>query len=108
MFGAGPARSAYQFPRRGNNELRANSDFNSSIERKSGMSEMIRQGSEHTDQEILNNLKQDLATINTRIDMLWNVLDDQHEINMMQFTINKTLEHNILILVPKQQDEVMH
>jgi len=72
------------------------------------MSEMIRQGSEHTDQEILNNLKQDLATINTRIDMLWNVLDDQHEINMMQFKANKTLEHNILILMPKLQDEAVH
>ena len=98
----------YKFPRRGNDELRANSDFNSGIERKPGMSEMTKQGSEHTDQEILNNLKQDLATINTRIDMLWNVLSDQHEINEMQFTINKTLEHNILFLVPKLQDEAVH
>ena len=72
------------------------------------MSEMVRQGSKYTDQEILTSLKQDLAAINTRIDMLWNVLNDQHEINEMQFTINKTLEHNILILVPKLQDEAVH
>ncbi len=72
------------------------------------MSEVVRQGSEHTDKEILDSIKQDLATINTRIDMLWNVLSDQHEINEMQFTINKTLEHNILILVPKLQNEAVH
>ena len=72
------------------------------------MSKTVKQGSEHTDQEILNSLKQELAAINARVDMLWNVLSDQHEINEMQFTINKTLEHNILILVPKLQDEAVH
>jgi len=64
--------------------------------------------SEKTDQEIVNSLKQDLATISARIDMVWDVLSDQHEINMMQFKANKTLEHNILILVPKLQDEAIH
>ncbi len=69
---------------------------------------MISLGSEHTDQEILTSLKQDMADINTRIDMLWGVLSDQHEINMMQFNANKTLEHNILSLVPRRQDEAVH
>ncbi len=72
------------------------------------MSEVVRLGSEYTDQEILTSLKQDLAAINARINMLWNVLSDQHEINEMQFTINETLEHNILSLVPKLQDEDVH
>ena len=62
---------------------------------------MTKQGSEHTDQEILESLKQDIADINARIDMLWGVLSDQHEINMLQRTIN-------LILTPKREDEVMH
>ena len=72
------------------------------------MTEMIRQGSEHTDQEILTGLKQDMADINTRIDMLWGVLSDQHDINALQFRTNKTLEHNILIFVPRREDEVTH
>ena len=72
------------------------------------MSEMVGQGSEFTDQEISTSLKQDMADINSRIDLLWGALSDQHEINMLQFRTNKTLEHNILILVPKRQDEVTH
>ena len=72
------------------------------------MSEMIKQGSEYTDQEILTSLKQDMDDINTRIDMLWGVLSDQHDINALQFRANKTLEHNILVLAPRRQDEVAH
>ncbi len=72
------------------------------------MSKTVKQGSEHTDQEILTGLKQDMADINARMDMLWGALWEQHEINEVQFTINKTLEHNILILVPKLQDEAVH
>ncbi len=69
---------------------------------------MIKQGSEHTDKEILDSIKQDIAAIDARVDMVWGVLDDQHEINETQFTSIKTLEHNILILVPKLQDEAVH
>ena len=69
---------------------------------------MIKQGSDYTDQEILTSLKQDMADINTRIDMLWGVLSDQHDINALQFRTNKTLEHNILVLAPRRQDEVAH
>ena len=69
---------------------------------------MKKQGSKYTDKEILDSIKQDIAAINARIDMLWNVLSDQHEINEMQFRNFKTLEHNILILVPKLQDEAVH
>ncbi len=72
------------------------------------MSEVVRLGSEYTDQEILTSLKQDLTAINARIDMLWNVLSNQHEINEMQFKNYKTLERNILILVPRLQDEAVH
>ena len=72
------------------------------------MSELVGQGSKYTDEEILIGLQQDIADINARIDMLWSVLGDQHDINMLQFKTNKTLEHNILILAPKRQDEVAH
>ena len=72
------------------------------------MSKLVGQGSESTDQEILDSLKQDKADTNAKIDMLWGVLSDQHDINMLQFKTNKTLEHNILILVPKREDEVAH
>ena len=70
------------------------------------MRELVGQGSEYTDQEILTSLKQDIADIDSRIDMLWGVLSDQHEINTLQFRTNKTLEHNILVIAPR--DEVAH
>ncbi len=70
------------------------------------MSEMIRQGSEYTDREILTSLKQDIADINAKIDLLIDSNWKQREINMVQGKINAVVEHHALILAPR--DEVAH
>lgn len=49
-------------------------------------------------EKLVVDIKIERDQFSDRIDKIWGVLSDQHEINQMQFAASKILEHNLIEL----------